>query len=262
MKKSLLIIVCLLFFLLSGCGPISGRIETLIGWSFQYNEEANDYSVFFGLLDEKGKPLAAEVDVDIRIVNDADEVVYTGTRSVSANDYGYYTSQIAGEQYLANVRIPVSEISQGKSSNGKVFLTVYKADTVRFDEVNCEVLYCLPIQDVQVLFDDVPCDLKVKDYLGNTTSVIRIQNAECRFDKEITPTLSVTISGEKISGSNSFGYDMIRYKLYDSDGYLVDSGDIYLKALTAGDRFKDDSIVIYDVTPGETYTLKLMEYSW
>ena len=42
---------------------------------------------------------------------------------------------------------------------------------------------------------------------------------------------------------------MISYKLYDSAGYLVDSGNIYLSSLSAGDKFKDDSVVIYDILP-------------
>lgn len=33
-------------------------------------------------------------------------------------------------------------------------------------------------------------------------------------------------------------------------------------ALNQGDKFKDSSIVIYDITPGETYTLALREYDW
>lgn len=63
-------------------------------------------------------------------------------------------------------------------------------------------------------------------------------------------------------GTSDSGYDMISYKLYDSAGYLVDSGNIYLSSLSAGDKFKDDSVVIYDITPGESYTFQLSEYSW
>ena len=43
---------------------------------------------------------------------------------------------------------------------------------------------------------------------------------------------------------------------------MMGSGNIYLSALSEGDKFKDDSLVIYDVTPGTSYSLKLMEYDW
>ena len=214
------------------------------------------------LADKNDKPLSADVDVDIRIVNDADEEVYTGTKSVSPDDFSYYTSQAAGEQYLANVRIPAAEIKAGKSASGKVYFTVYKENAVQFDEVNCDALYCLPIEDVQVTFDSFPLDLKVKDFMGSTASVIQIQGAEFKFDKDYSPQLTITITGEKKSGSSDSGYDMISYKLYDSAGYLVDSGNIYLSSLSAGEKFKDNSVVIYDITPGESYTFQLSEYSW
>ena len=247
----------------SGCGSSASRVETLKSWSFQYNEGTSDYSLFFGLADKNDKPLSAgvDVDVDIRIVNDENEEVYTGTKSVSPDDFGCYTSRAAGEQYLANVRIPAAEIKAGKSKSGKVYFTVYKGNAIRFDEVNCDALYCLPIEEVQVTFDSFPLDLKMKDFMGGTASVIQIQGAEFKFDKDYIPKLTVTITGEKKSGSRDSGYDMISYKLYDSAGYLVDSGNIYLSSLSAGDKFKDNSVVIYDITPGESYTFRLSEYS-
>lgn len=244
------------------CLPVSNVVETLKGWSFQFNEGTNDFSLFFGLLDINGDSVSAEVDVDIRIVNENNEEVYRGTKAVSKSDFGYYTSQIAGEQYLANVRIPASDISSGTSSNGKVYLTVYKTDIVRFDEVNCEALYCLPVKDIQLTCDSLPLELKVKDYLGNTESTIQINAVSYHFDSEYLPQLKITISGEKTYGAKNSGYDIISYKLYDSDGYMINSGNIYLRSLSTGDKFKDDSLVIYDITPGTSYILKLLEYDW
>ena len=55
---------------------------------------------------------------------------------------------------------------------------------------------------------------------------------------------------------------MLAYKIYDSQGYMIDSGNIYLRNLVAGDKFKDDTIVVYDVTPGEAYTIRFSEYTW
>ncbi|MDE7254039.1 MAG: hypothetical protein K2O32_14015 [Acetatifactor sp.] len=151
-----------MFLLYGGSVPQTSSIETLKGWSFQFNDGTNDFSLFFGLLDISGDSVSAEVD--IQIVNENNEEVYRGTKAVSKSDFGYYTSQITGEQYLANVRIPASDISPGTSSNGKVYLTVYKTDIVRFDEVNCEALYYLPVKDVQLTCDSLPLELKVKDY--------------------------------------------------------------------------------------------------
>lgn len=261
MKRSFLIGGLLIVLLLSGCGSAS-RVKTLNSWSFQYNEGTDDYSIFFGLADKNDKPLSADIDVDIRIVNNENEEVYSGTKSISVDDFGYYTSPASGEQYLANVRIPSTEITAGKSASGKVYFTVYKEDVIQFEEVNCDALYCLPIKDVQVTFDEFPLELKVKDFMGGTASVIQIQGAEYQFDKQYSPQLTITVTGEKKSGNSNSGYDMISYKLYDSAGYMVDSGQIYLSSLSTGDKFKNDSVVIYDIVPGESYVFQLSEYSW
>ena len=100
MKRFFLMWGLVIALLLSGCGSSASRVETLKSWSFQYNEGTSDYSLFFGLADKNDKSLSADVDVDIRIVNDADEEVYTGTKSVSPDDFSYYSSQAAGEQSL------------------------------------------------------------------------------------------------------------------------------------------------------------------
>ena len=283
MKKIFLILTLLFIFTLCGCSRLdsgeftdndkitsepatdiftSNDIEILKSWSFQFNEETNDYSVFFGLLNKNNEYISADVDVDIRIVNEYDEEVYKGTKSVSKNDFNYYTSQAAGEQYLANIRIATSEISFGKSANGKAYLTVYKADTVLFDEVNCDAFYCLPIGDVQVTFDTFPLDLRIIGYDGITESIIQINDVSYKFEKDYLPQLKITISGEKTYGKSNSGYDIISYKLYDNEGYIIETNNIFLKSLNEGDKFKDDSIVIYDAIPGESYTLKLVEYDW
>lgn len=126
MKKIAISLVLLLLLNLCGCsilpvGTNISSIETLKSWSFQYNEGTNDYSVFFALLTDTERYVSADVDADIRIVNENGEEVYKGTHSVSKNDFGYYSSQAAGEQYLANLKIPASDIMAGTSANGKVW---------------------------------------------------------------------------------------------------------------------------------------------
>lgn len=264
MKRFFLILISGLsiILLLSGCGSSVADVDTLKDWYFQYNEGTDDYSVFFALYDKNNKPLAVDVDVDIRIVNDKNEELYAGMKSVSADDYNYYTSQAAGRQHLAQIRIPAKEITAGKSSSGKVYLTVHKENIIQFDEVNCDASYCLPIKDVTVTFDTFPLNLRVKDYMGGSASVIQIQGAEYEFTKDYFPKLSFSIMGEKISGNNNLMHDAISYKIYDSAGYMVDSGNIFLSSLGAGDKFKDDSVTLYDVIPGESYTFRLSEYKW
>ncbi|MDR1891504.1 MAG: hypothetical protein LBQ48_00605 [Oscillospiraceae bacterium] len=263
--KKIISLLMLMTILLCGCSIANsilfdGSIATLKSWSFQHNEGTNDYSVFFGLCNKSGEFISADVNVAVRIVNDKDEEVYNGNKSVSKNDFSYYTSQNAGEQYLANLRIPASEVTSGKSSNGTVYLTVKQGDTTIFDEVNCSALYCLPIKDIQLKTDSLPFEISIKGFDGKIESKIKIESVTYVFDKAMSPKVSITIAGTK-TYANKSAYDTLSYKLYDSEGYMVKSGMIMLSSLGQGDKFKEDTD-IYDITPGESYTLELTEHEY
>jgi hypothetical protein len=269
MKKTIqsLIFAVVLLYGLCGCslgGVMTGsNIETLKSWSFQSNSGTNDYSLFFGLENRSGKSISADVDVDIRIVNDQNEEVYSGTKAVTKSDFGHYSSEIKGKHYLANVIIAAADIKPGKSTNGTVYLKVHKGDAALFDEVDCAALYCLPISDVKVTAENLPFEVVLEDFLGEVESKIQIESVDCIFDKSIRPQLKIAISGTKTyqaSGSYSSILsmpDIMYYKLYDSSGYMVKSGMIMLSSVGQGDKFKNDKTVIYDITPGDTYTLKI-----
>ncbi|MDD6094922.1 MAG: hypothetical protein PUC29_04170 [Clostridia bacterium] len=267
-KYSLSFLVVLMVISFCGCSFVptvltGNNVETLKGWSFQYNKGTSDYSLFFGLLNKNDKYVSANVDVDIRIVNDEGEEVYKATKSVTPADFGNYTSQVAGEQFLAEIRISEKDVACGKSSNGTVYLTVYKDDVVRFDEVNCSALYCLPVSDIELIAENLPIEINVKGYNGNVESKIRIDEVSYSFEKEYTPVLKIIVSGTKIfGGSDSLSYDMVSYKLYDSQDCVIETGQLYIHSISNGDKFKDDSIIIYDITPGETYKIVFSEYSW
>lgn len=265
MKKVIVVITAFLLVLLCGCNVAGSNIETLKGWSFQYNEGTKDYSLFFALCDRNDKYLAADASVAIRIESENGDIVYEGIKSITPNDFGTYTSQIAGEQYLANVRIDAKDILEGTSSSGTVYFTVTNNNTFAFDECNCSALYCLPVKDIQLVVESLPVELQRKGYGGAIESKISITDVKYDIDSSLSSSrMTITLSGEKIYGNKgSVIYDIISYKLYDSGGYLADSGQVYLgTSLSVGDKFRDDSLVIYDLTPGETYTLKLLNSEW
>ena len=82
-------------------------------------------------------------------------------------------------------------------------------------------------------------------------------------EKEYGSQVKITVSGTKTYGNGgSLAIDMVNYKLLDSEGYVVDSGTIFLDGLSEGDKFRDDSILFFDAIPGETYTIVFSEHSW
>lgn len=256
---TLVLLSFVLIIVLSGCSS-NARVEQLSEWSFQYNEGTNDYSLFFAFNDANRKQIAAESNVDIKIVNKADEVLYKKTVSVTKDDFDYFTSKSRGENYLADIRIPKEEIKKGTSSEGTVFFKVYNEQAFEFDECNCPVLFNLPIEDFSIKCESLPKEISIKSFDGSIQSKILIESMDVDIDDSTMPMVTVTILGKKTySGSSLYaGMDNFEYQLCDSEGYAIKNGSVYLDDLNSGDKFKDDSINFYDLIPGEKYTLKFI----
>ena len=264
MKKTRCLLPLLfVLLLLSGCA-FKPQVQTMKGWSFQYNSGTDDYSLFFGLCDKNEKYLSASADVEIRIVNDRDELVYSGTKSITEDDFGTYSNQLVGERFLANVRISPSELHKGSSNSGTVYFTV-TSDTFGFDEAQCDASYCLPIKDVQLNLPPLPVEVQeTSSYFGVLSKVSITDVSYSLDDSSLSPCLRVTISGEKTYAHKTYGSGLsfIDYKLLDQDGYVVDSGSVYLdSSLSVGDKFRDDSLILRNIIPGETYSLQFSDKS-
>lgn len=259
MRKIFLLGLCITL-LLTGCGLFAPQVDTMKGWSFQYNESTEDYSLFFGLCDENENYISAQADVEIRILNSNDEIVYSGEKLITKEDFGYYTNQIEGERFLADVRIDAAEITEGSSAEGTVYFTV-SGETYSFDEVKCDV-YCLPTKGIQLELPDLPLEIQNKSAYFGVQSKVGITDIAYEEETGFVSALDVTLEGEVLYQDNSWGtgFYVIEYKLLDQEGYVVDSGSVLLdSALTVGDRFKEE-FTLYDVVPGEMYTLQLFDY--
>ena len=256
MKKFLsVILVVFLLVLMSGCVP---NVEYINNWSFQYSLGTDDYSLFFGLLDKNQKEIATEAKVDIRIVNDFDETVYEDELDVTEEDFSYFTNADNEEFYLAKAIIDKDLLKPGKSRNGTVYFTVYNDDHFGFDELQCVAFECLPILDHYLSIAEETSEISIPDYLGNTITKIRIDDLELEPDSYGT-AVEIVLKGEKTfekKSMYSIPMDMFGYRILDSQGYVVTTGLTYLQNLHQGDKFMSDPILIYDLIPGEEYTIE------
>ena len=266
MKKRVFVclaVILLLSLALCGCGGgiKANYVTTLKNWMFQENSGTNEYNIFFSLHDKDGDNVDADVNVDVRIEDETGKVLYKKTHTVTESDYGDYSNNTVVTLHLACIRIPKSKLSKGVSSSGKVYLKVYRENAVEFDEVNCDAYRCLPVKDVKLVCETLPVELKMKDYRGDVESVIRVEEVRYSYDSEGYGDLEIELTGTKTRGGNK-SFDHFTYKLYDSKGFMIESGNVLLSSLSAGDKFKESITVYEDVTPGETYTIKFEEYSY
>ena len=259
MKKASVLALCvLLLALLCSCTvPAGDQVEYIQDWSFQDNPDTDDYSLFFQLTTENGKPVAAPADVSLRIEDEVGTVVFEGSTHVVEENFSMFTSQAKGDRFLGQVRLDKAEIQPGQSSSGTVYFTVTGED-FSFDECKYEVLYCLPVLPITMEGEGLPTELTLKDFSGSTNAKIRIDGVEFVPDPELEDWGTLIVKGEKTAEGSGLGigYDLVDYKLCDSEGYVVDTGTLYLENLSAGDSFKNDSILLHDLVPGEHYTVR------
>ena len=263
MKKMKWIVLILGVLMMTGCAKISdiSRAERMHNWSFDYNEEDGDYSVFFGIEDKDEQPIAENADVNIRIENEGGEEVYSEVKSVSVEDFQYHTSHLSGEQYLAEVRIPKEDIKKSKYSNGNVYLKIRNSEGDELEEVSCSAIYCLPVLDVELEADEFPAEFDVQNMDGSIQSTLRLDRIEYSYKSGILPAINLTLYGCKIYGGRELSYDAVNYTVYDSEDQEVDSGAVYLDAMHTGDHFIKDSVMLYGIEPGNKYKIVFSEYS-
>lgn len=264
MKRKITIPILILALIsLSGCSLLS-YVNRLSNWSFQENQGTNDYSLFFCLEDNRDQLVSAKCVADITIINDNNETVYSGKKEVNESDWGNYSNVISGSKYMANVRIKKDELKPGTSSSGTVYFTI-EGEDFSFDTANCPVNYCLPLKEITLEIPQLPIDLYHYDFNGKADGKYTITNVTFSYDlSSYSNYMEFTVYGQKLEGSSEiYASDSINYKLYDSAGYVVDSGTIYFdRGVDVGDKFKATSYGTYGIVPGENYSLVLTDYTW
>lgn len=113
--------------------------------------------------------------------------------------------------------------------------------------------------NISVELPSCPATVNEYDWNDKISGTVRIDNIIAKYEKSWDGTYYVTfnLAGEKIYGDD--GYVYIRYKLYDSENYIVESGLFMTDKLSAGDKFKNMEENIYNLKAG-TYRLEILDY--
>ena len=113
-----------------------------------------------------------------------------------------------------------------------------------------------------ILQNELPVTLSFADYRGNiesSWSVTDFRYEVSNYDFLEEQTATFYLSGEKIydvRGSGQGGPCWISWQLFDTDGYVVDSGTCYSPSVREGEKFKDAESRSSKLAPG-TYYLEL-----
>lgn len=226
---------------------------------FIYYEEEESFVLLFELSDENEVPMASEGLADIRIVNNDGVTVYEKALSFYESDFTTWTRGATNKYYLCSINISPDDIAPGTCTSGKVYFTI-RGDDYYFDE-SVLTVGGLPTLPIDVQLSEQPITLnRFNSYSGALSTSVRIDSITYEM---IDGELKVYFVGEKTydyEGAQGYNLCALKWKLCDSEGYLVDTGATSFSNLTVGDKFKNEYIWIDGgITYGETYTLILLD---
>lgn len=242
------------------------QVNCLTDCYFFLDSAANKYILLFSLQDSSNEPLSPSCSADVSIRSQTGELLYQSNRSITPNAYKYWPLFIDRSLYCASVQIDANLIKPCTSGTGTISCRVYNDDYFSFDTFTLEALN-LPMLDPASLCSlkapDSPLELNSYSYSGKLDSRILINNIVYRFEPSYIGgdvNLRVTFYGEKtFESSSSSNTHMFRWKLYDSQGSLVEGGNGYISGVSSGDKFRNEYISVYGL-PADDYTLELIDY--
>lgn len=281
MKKALAgILVLVIILCFAGCGGTSNNTyssvnnyndgdyeDTSIRTSIQYisdrrvqYDEANKHHiVFFGLQDAGNTYLSASGIASITITDESNTNIFQKDISFTSDNFTDWTNQQwDSSRYLCGLYIKDSELQGSASSSGTLSLKVTLDDGTSFDAKALNISD-LPSISVKVNLPTIPSTFKDMRY-SSYTSTVQISKleykSEVNYDGKASLYFDVVLKlVSKTANTNESSNVNVAYKLYDSEGVVVDSGHIYSDPIAIGESSKD-SFGIYDLDPRDTYTLK------
>ena len=244
------------------------QIASSVYWiserSVQYEEAEKCFILLFSLQDYNENYLKAPAVVDVRIENDNGEIVYDGMEFVYTENYSTWSNRFGKSWLAASVKIPVDWITPGTTEYGTIYFTVHNEEYFSFDEYALTLSGDLPTIDLAegCVLHLPECPISIsdedyRDYLLTVVTDVTYSFEESYGDVE----LYLYFTGERTDFEPDgyvSKYCSIGWKLYDKDGYVIDSGTATTPALEPGDRFRNVEEHIYNLTPGE-YWLEILD---
>lgn len=237
----------------------STSIQYISDRRVQYDDTNKYHIVFFGLKDATNTYLSASGTASITITDETNTNLFKKDIPFTSNDFTDWTNQHwDSSRYLCGIYIKDSELQGSASSSGTLSLKVTLDDGTYFDATALDISD-LPSISVKINLPTIPATFKDMRY-SSYTSTVQITKleykSEVNYDGEATLYFDVILKlvskTDKINESSNVN---LGYKLYDSEGIVVDSGHIYSDPIAVGESSKD-SFNIYDLDPRDTYTLK------
>lgn len=222
----------------------ASSVKYISNWYVTHNEEASRYEFNFRFLDKEENPIAAPMIVEIRIVDDYDETLYTSKEYIKTDDY-------KGDQLSATIYIPESKMLLGKNSSGKLYYKAYNKGYIYFDEYSLYV--SLPVYRIKYSHN---ANIAKYESSGALSDVANIKITSLSVDPHYSKQINFSADIERLYQRRT-GSLYIYMTLYDKEGYAI--GTTSISVTEAKTRTNDFFFTDITLTEGEEYTIKISD---
>lgn len=225
-------------------------------------EDEGLYRFFIGFEDKDDNRVKTSGQVDIKIYDDSEKLIYEKLHSFNETDFSSWGNDFSGYSLKLAIEIPINDIDYANSSNGKL---VYKIDLdsgAYWNTLNIDIDQ-LPV-DFNLVLPSTPFEIKRYFSTGTLWYTLRITDITWDYstgnDNKID--LSIYFSGTKTyyyEGNNTSSSNSFSTRIKDSEGFVIDSNSVFPPSLMVGDSFRDERVRIWDLEIGETYELEVIK---
>ena len=231
----------------------------------QYDEAIGKNQVLWSISKgtTEGDYIAIETTVHIRVVNNSGDTVLDKDYAVTSDEYHTGTNTFDHTPILYGwLNIDEEDYIKGNTDEGTLYLSATLDNGASFSEAAYSITH-LPLKSLNIKLPDLPLTINNYYYEETPQRIIQIINADIEYvsndDASITAelivkaTMTYNAEGEGHSDSTSIGY-----KLKDSEGTVVDSGEMFIDPMCVGETVKD-SMSFYELDLNESYTLEFID---
>lgn len=238
--------------------PTRGDDVEYIGNLATY-KDGDKVQFYFSLYDRDKNYVRASGTVNVRIVNDFGETVFTKTREITESNFDFYTRNLDREEFeAAAFSIPISDIQKSRTSRGIFYLDFTTSDGEAFETIEDTLLSLPEFSDEELeaqssqYFDQnailLNVNKRIDNYISVTVHRIGLMPLDTGLGEETYIRVDITVENvgsEKIGyyspnpviiGKTSNQFDEALVSRYEYEN-VFDSGDLYPGVKKSGALF-------------------------
>ncbi len=164
-----------------------------------------------------------------------------------------------GDGYRAGYDAAYNEINGGNSNNGNNSNNSNNSYNGNNNQNNGSNNVTTNPSETQFILPELPLELSFYGFGNDLRSSVKVLSVTF---EQVNIGYKMYFSGEKLydkEGNQHSDSCKIGWKLYDEDGFVVESGTVYSSNVAVGEKFKDAYCYVTEVEVGKTYRLELLD---